>query len=210
MSTPRRALVVVDVQQEYFDGPLEIQYPPRETSLKQIVQVIRTAQELGLPIAYAQHTAPAASPVFGEGSAGWQLHPEIEALVGESKRFTKEFGSVYAGTGLADWLREQGADTITLTGYMTHNCDLASSVESEGLGFTAEILSDATGATHLANEAGHVSAQDLHTTLMTLFNANFAAVATVEQWTSAARSGRALAKNDLVTSAVTGRQKFSS
>ncbi|MDQ0674449.1 nicotinamidase-related amidase [Pseudarthrobacter siccitolerans] len=28
MSTPRRALILIDVQQQYFDGPLEIQYPP--------------------------------------------------------------------------------------------------------------------------------------------------------------------------------------
>ncbi len=210
MSELKRALVVVDVQQEYFDGPLEIQYPPREESLAQIVQVIQAAQAHGLPIAYAQHTTPEGTPVFAEGSAGWQLHPQIEALVGEGKRFTKVNGSVYAGTDLAEWLREKEVNTVTLVGYMTHNCDLASSVESEGLGFTAEILSDASGATHLANEAGHIAAADLHTSLMTLLNANFAAVATAEQWTSAVATSSALPKSDLVTSALAGRQKFSS
>ena len=30
MTAPRRALIVVDVQQEYFDGILQIQYPPRD------------------------------------------------------------------------------------------------------------------------------------------------------------------------------------
>ena len=44
---------------------------------------------------------------------------------------------------------------------MTNNCDLATAVEAEGLGFAAEILSDATGAIHLANEAGKVSAAEL-------------------------------------------------
>jgi nicotinamidase-related amidase len=207
-TTPKRALVVIDVQREYFDGPLEIQYPPREGSLEQILRVIATAQEQGLPIAYAQHTTPAGSPVFADGSDGWQLHPRIAETVGDAKVFRKQFGSVYAGTDLAAWLKEQEVDTVTLTGYMTHNCDLASSVESEGLGFTAEILCDASGATHLANAAGHASAHDIHTTLMTLLNANFAAVATVEQWTSAVAAGTALPKDDLVTSALTGRQKF--
>ncbi|GLY30508.1 isochorismatase family protein [Kineosporia sp. NBRC 101731] len=205
-----RALVVVDVQQEYFDGPLEIQYPPRDEALAQILRAITVAREAGLPVVYVQHTAPAGSPVFAEGSAGWQLHPQIEASAGDSPRISKVNGSVYAGTDLAARLRAEGVDTVTLVGFMTHNCDLASSVESEGLGFAAEILIDASGTTHLANGAGHVAASDLHATLMTVLNANFAAVGTVEQWTSAVASGTALPKDDLVSSALAGRQKFSS
>jgi len=210
MTTAKRALIVIDVQQEYFHGPLEIQYPPRQESLTRILEVIATAQAHGLPIAYAKHTTPAGSPVFAEGSEGWQLHPRIAEVVGDAKVFTKQFGSVYAGTDVATWLRDQEVDTVTLTGFMTHNCDLASSVESEGLGFTAEVLSDASGATHLVNDTGHVPAQELHTTLMTLLNANFAAVATVGQWTSAVASQTPLAKDNLVASALAGRQKFGS
>lgn len=36
----RRALILVDVQQEYFSGPLAIQYPPVEESLANILSVI--------------------------------------------------------------------------------------------------------------------------------------------------------------------------
>ena len=43
MSSQNRALIVVDVQQEYFDGPLEIQYPPRDESLAQIVRAVDAA-----------------------------------------------------------------------------------------------------------------------------------------------------------------------
>ncbi|GAA3638226.1 cysteine hydrolase family protein [Kineosporia mesophila] len=205
-----RALIVVDVQQEYFDGPLEIQYPPRDEALAQILRAITVARSAGLPVVYVQHQAPAGSPVFVEGSAGWQLHPQIEASAAGSKRVSKVNGSVYAGTDLAAWLRAEGVDTVTLVGFMTHNCDLASSVESEGLGFAAEILIDASGTTHLANAAGHVAARDLHATLMTVLNANFAAVGTVDAWTSAVASGTPLPKDDLVSSALAGRQKFSS
>jgi len=203
-----RALVVVDVQQEYFDGPLEIQYPPRDEVLEQIITVIGTAREHGLPVVFVQHTAPAESPVFALESPGWQLHPRIAEVAGDSRVVRKEYGSVYAGTDLADWLRGEGVDTVTLTGFMTHNCDLASAVESEGLGFTAEILADASGTTHLANAAGHVTAGDLHATLMTVLHANFAAVGTVQQWTAAVESGTALPKDNLVASALAGRSKF--
>lgn len=33
MTAPNRALIVIDVQQEYFGGPLEIRYPPHADSL---------------------------------------------------------------------------------------------------------------------------------------------------------------------------------
>ena len=91
---------------------------------------------------------------------------------------------------------------------MTNNCDIATAVEAEGLGLAAEVLSDATGAIHLANEMGKVPAQVLHDVLLVLLHSNFAAVGTTEAWATAVRSGAALPKNDLVTSATRGRAAF--
>jgi nicotinamidase-related amidase len=205
MTAPRRALVVVDVQQEYFDGPLQIQYPPREDSLANIIGAIEVADAHEIPVVVVQHQMPAGAPVFVEGTPGWSLHPRIEAVAGGSRKHVhKQFGSVFAGTDLTTWLRDNNIDTITLVGFMTNNCDLASAVEAEGLGFAAEILSDASGAIHLANEAGKVSAEDLHNTLMVLLQSNFAAVATTSEWTDAATSGAELPKSNLVVSAIEG------
>ena len=84
------------------------------------------------------------------------------------KRVSKDKGSVVAGTDVAQWLAERDVDTITIVGYMTNNCDIATAVGADELGLAAEILSDATGAIHLANEAGQVSAERLHETLLVL------------------------------------------
>ncbi len=116
---------------------------------------------------------------------------------------------MFAGTDVAEWLRAHGVDTITIVGYMTNNCDLATAVEAEGLGFATEILSDATGAIHLANEAGSVSAESLHTTLMVLLQSNFAAVATTGEWSKAVQSYAALPKSNIVESALQGRSAVS-
>ncbi|GAB7189950.1 cysteine hydrolase family protein [Kineococcus sp. NUM-3379] len=208
MTAPHRALVVVDVQQEYFSGPLAIQHPPRETSLANVVTAVATAKANDLPVVLVQHRLPEGAPVFVEGTAGFELHPDLEVVVEPSwKRITKSFGSVFAGTDLAAWLREQGVDTVSIVGFMTNNCDLATAVEAEGLGFEAEVLSDASGAVDLANEAGHVSAEALHTTLMVLLQSNFAAVGTTEQWVEAVRNGSPLPKDDLVRSATRGRDR---
>ncbi|GAA1457614.1 isochorismatase family protein [Williamsia maris] len=206
MSTPKRALIVVDIQQEYFEGPLQIAYPPRDESLANIVSAMDTAVAQDIPVVIVQHQMPDGAPVFVEGTPGWSLHPEIEKrTTPTTKHVHKNFGSVFAGTDVAEWLRARDVDTITIVGFMTNNCDLATAVEAEGLGFAAEILSDASGAINLANEAGHVSAKTLHTTLMVLLQSNFAAVTTTAEWTAAVASAQTIEVNNLVVSAVEGR-----
>lgn len=105
--------------------------------------------------------------------------------------------------------RENDIDTITLVGYMTNNCILSSAAECEARGLVAEVLSDATGAIHIANDAGSVDAKTVHITLMALLNSNFAAVGTTDAWTAALSDGGALPKSDLGTSAVVGAQQNS-
>jgi nicotinamidase-related amidase len=207
MSTPRRALILIDVQQQYFSGPLEIQYPPHQESLPAIAKAIDAATAAGMPVAVIQHTAGEGAPVFAPGTPGFELHPEIERRKTAGwKSLVKQYGSVYAGTDLADWLRQHDVDTVTLAGYMTNNCVLASAVEAEFLGFTTEVLSDATGAINLANDAGFADAKTVHTTLLTLLNSNWAAVADTDTWTNALHTRQALKGSDLGSSAIAGSE----
>jgi nicotinamidase-related amidase len=210
MNDSRRALIVVDVQGEYFDaeGPLAVQYPPREESLAAVLDAVDAAVRSEMLVVTVRHEYPEGAPVFAAGSDGAKLHPEVEQRVaGYSGRaqLTKTFGSVFAGTDLGDLLRSHGVETITLVGYMTNNCILASAAAAEPLGFAVEVLRDATGAIHLSNEAGSASARLVHETLMVLLHSNFAAVATTKEWTAAVDGGLALPKSDLGTSAVRGR-----
>ncbi|RYF98684.1 MAG: isochorismatase family protein [Caulobacteraceae bacterium] len=126
MNAPRRALIVIDVQNEYFDGVLQIQAPSREQSLANITQALEVAASQDVPVVVVQHQTPEGAPVFAEGSHSWSLHPEIEALAQPTwKRVVKHKSSVFAGTDVAAWLADQGVDTISIVGYMTNNCDIA-------------------------------------------------------------------------------------
>lgn len=209
MTPPRRALIVVDVQQEYFDGILRIQAPPREEALADVVRALEIAEGEDMPVVVVQHQLPEGAPVFAIGSPSWSLHPEVERRARPTwKRVTKDKGSVFAGTDVAAWLADQGVDTITIVGYMTNNCVIATAVGAEEQGLAAEVLSDATGAIHLANDAGKISAEQLHETLLVLLHSNFAAVASTEAWAVAVAAGEALPKSDLGTSAMQGQAAF--
>ncbi|MCZ2827595.1 isochorismatase family protein [Modestobacter sp. VKM Ac-2986] len=202
MTSPRRALVVIDVQQQYFSGPLEIEYPPHAESLPRIAAALDAADRAEVPVAVLQHTAGEGAPVFDPTTPEWQLHPEVAQRVQPgSFHAEKQYGTVFAGTGLLDWLRERDVDTLTLVGYMTNNCVLASAAEAETHGLAVEVLSDATGAIGLSNEAGSVDARTVHTTLLALLHSNWAAVTDTAGWTQAVEAGTTLPGSNLVVSA---------
>ncbi|PWJ47729.1 Nicotinamidase-related amidase [Quadrisphaera granulorum] len=205
MTPPRRALVVVDIQQEYVSGPLAIQHPPLADSLPQILRALDAAADARLPVVVVQHDGGEGAPIFDPTQPGFALHPDVEARRSDTwKTVVKEYSSVFPGTDLLPWLREQGVDTITLVGFMSNNCVLASAVEAEALGLAVEVLSDATGAIHLTNDAGSVDAASLHRTLMALLHSNFATVTDTATWAAALAAGQSLPGDDLVASATRG------
>ena len=77
---PKRALIVIDVQNEYFDGALPITDPPTATSLANIGRAMDAATAAHVPVIVVQHAdnAPDAE-MFSEGSHAWELHPDVAA-----------------------------------------------------------------------------------------------------------------------------------
>lgn len=194
-------------QQEYFEGLLPIQHPARDESVARIAEAMDAADRADIPVVVVQHEAPAGFPVFAPDAPTFELHPEIaKRAESAAHRFTKSFASVFAGTDLEEWLRTRAIDTITLVGYMTNNCVIGSAAAAEPLGFTVEVLSDATGAIDIVNPAGAASAQQVHETIMALLNSNWAAVATTGDWADAVEAGSALAGDNLIESAARGRR----
>ncbi|MDN4473831.1 isochorismatase family protein [Demequina zhanjiangensis] len=202
MTAPRRALVIIDAQNEYFTGRLPIQYPPRDESLARILEAAEAADAAGIPVVVVQHDSGASAPVFAPGTDGYELHPALaDRIAPEWKRVVKHHASVLVETGLDAWVAEQGIDTLTLAGYMTNNCVLGTSVDGATRGLRIEVLADATGAIDLRNDAGQADGRQVHETLLALLHSNWAAVASTEAWVSAARAGEPLPKSNLVASA---------
>lgn len=209
MNTTGRAIILIDVQEEYFAGPLAIQYPHKETSEANIYTVLETAKTQQLPVALIRHELPQTAPVFAKDSFGGQNRPGIEDMR-ESSWFisTKQVSSALNDAQLVQWLRDQKVNTLTLIGYMTNNCLLATAAHAELLGFAVEVISDASGAIHLKNSAGEVSAQQVHETLMVLLSSNWAAVGSTASWKQSLSTQNPLASSDLGSSALAGAQVF--
>lgn len=198
-ASPRRALLVIDVQNEYFTGNLQIEHPPTATSISKIGDAMDAATRAGIPVVVVQHDMPEGAPVFAKGSQGWQLHPEV-AKRSASHHINKTMASVFAGTDLAEWLSAHAVDTLTIVGYMTHNCDAATIFHASHAGLKVELLQDATGSLPYENAAGSASAEEIHRVFCTVFHSNFAAVTTTDNWIGAVREGQAIEPDNIYLS----------
>ncbi|WP_394830415.1 cysteine hydrolase [Pendulispora rubella] len=195
----KRALLVIDVQNEYFSDNFPVEYPPTRVTLPHIGQAIDAARAADIPIVVVQHSAPAGSPIFAKGSSGWELHPEV-ARRGHDHLVEKTKASSFSGTDLREWLAARGIDTLTIVGYMTHNCDAATTFDAAHAGLSVEILSDASGSLPYANRAGSATAEEIHRVFTVVFQSNFGAVMSTAEWLESVRQGRAPERDNILMS----------
>ncbi len=201
-----RALIVLDVQNEYEAGGLPIAHPPFGEALGNVVAAIEAAREADIPVVLVRQNAPEGAPIFATGSTGWELHPAVAALVRpEDHVVDKLLPSAFAGTDLDDWLRERGVEALTVVGFMTQNCVESTVRDAVHRGWPVEVLSDATGTVALANSAGSLSARRLHEAVLVVLQSRFAAVTTTAGWIDAVRRGTELERSSLLASARAAR-----
>lgn len=195
-ASPRRALIVIDVQNEYVDGKLRIQWPPVDSALDRIGRAMDAAHAAGVPVVVVQNRTPAGSPLFAHGTRGWELHPVVAARP-HDLLVEKTLPSAFTETGLEDWLRARGIDTISVVGFMTHNCNASTIIDAVHRGFTSEFLGDASGSVPYRNAAGEASAQEIHRVFSVVLHSRFAAVVTTEAWAAAVERGERLERGNI-------------
>jgi nicotinamidase-related amidase len=184
----RRALIVIDVQNEYVTGDLLIEYPDINKSLDNIGKAIDGAHAANIPVIVVQQFAPATSPIFAEGSNGWELHEAVKSRTWQHK-INKKLPSAFAGTDLAGWLKENNIDTLAVTGYMTHNCVDSTIKHAFHSGLTVEYLQDASGTLSYQNKSGYARAEEIHRSFSIVMQARFAAVMDTAEWLEIIRTG---------------------
>ena len=179
----RRALLVIDVQNEYFSGKLPVTHP--DGSLENIARAMDAATENSIPVVVIQHvTTSSDRHIFQRGSPEWELHPEVirrpyDLLI------EKNLPGSFTGTILETWLREKQIDTVVVSGYMTQMCCDTTARQAFHLGFGVEFLSDATGTLAIANEGGSITAEELHRAILVTQGMLFSKVMSTAKWIDA-------------------------
>ncbi|MEM6690831.1 MAG: cysteine hydrolase family protein [Planctomycetota bacterium] len=175
-----RALLVIDVQMEYFEGALPISHPSGH--LSKITETMDVAAESGVPVILVRHhQADPGSPIFRKDSDQWQLHPEVESRPYDLL-IDKTLPGSFTGTNLESWLKEHSIDTVCIAGYMTHMCCDTTARQAFHRGYKVEFLSDATGTLAVENQAGKATAEQLQESTLVAQQMFISEVIDTESW----------------------------
>ncbi len=114
-----RALIVIDIQNEYFKGGALPLWNADETELR-IADEIRRLRDRGDKVVLIKHVSKSTSGLFADGSAGTEIRPMIQSAAGDAPVVIKQVADAFQDTDLLSHL--QDCDEILLCGMMTQNC----------------------------------------------------------------------------------------
>lgn len=177
------ALLVIDVQNEYFTGKLPVTYP--HGNLVKILQAMDAAHAAGLPVIVVQHANRASdAATFRPGTPGFDLHPDVQKRP-RDLLVEKTLPGSFTGTNLGEWLKERKISTVTIAGYMTQMCCDTTARQAFHRGYAVQFLADATGTLSITNSAGSVTAEELHRAILVTQQMRFSQVTTTGEWIEA-------------------------
>ena len=145
MSQPKkRALIVIDLQNDYFaDG----QFPlwEAEETLQRVETAVAKARAQGIPVILVQHIADAAkgiAPFFNAGTVGVELHSRIRAAAPDACVVIKSFADSFLNTTLEQKLAELGSEELLICGMMTQNCVTHTAISKAAEKYAVSVLGD--------------------------------------------------------------------
>lgn len=134
-----RALLVIDIQNDYFTGGALPLWQAEETETR-LVAAIGKARAAGDRIVLVQHVSTAAAGPFVAGSAGAAIRPAILAAAGDAPTVTKHVADAFQDTNLATHL--DGIDELLVAGMMTQNCVVFTALSRAAEGLRVKVVSD--------------------------------------------------------------------
>ncbi|HKV84680.1 MAG TPA: cysteine hydrolase family protein [Ktedonobacterales bacterium] len=156
------ALLVIDAQNEYFAPHGQWVLPEGERALERINALIAVARETDTPVFHILHERlGASSGVFTPGSAGARMYPGLDAAPDEP-RILKHFPGSFTQTPLAEHLRQAGADTLVIAGYMTHLCCDTTARQAKERAYDVLFATDATATRDLKLNGETVPYRTIH------------------------------------------------
>jgi nicotinamidase-related amidase len=154
------ALVVIDIQNEYFPGGA-LALPRAERAAERAAEAIEAARAAGLPVVHIRHEEPDSDEWFTPGSHGAQTNEAVAPADGELV-VVKHYPNSFLQTDLAQRLDALGARRVAFCGMMTSMCVDATVRAAADLGLAAVLVDDACAAPDLEHRGTRVPSDEVH------------------------------------------------
>ncbi len=140
----QRALLVIDLQNDYFPGGAFPLWNTDDT-VARIEAAIAKAQAVGTHVIHIQHIADPSlgiAPFFNAGSVGAEIHPRVLAAAPDAPVVIKAYADSFHHTDLAATLQQLGVSELLLCGMMTQNCVTHTALSKAAEPYAVSILAD--------------------------------------------------------------------
>ncbi len=175
----KTALLVIDVQKGLDDPSLgKRNNPEAEANMARLIGAWREGER---PLIHVKHNSTQPNSPLRPELPGNAIKDEVRPLPGE-KQFSKTVNSAFIGTGLTEYLHEQGIDSLVVVGLTTDHCVSTSVRMAANLGFDVTLVADAT-ATHerVGYDSVLYSAEEIHKINLVSLDGEFCTVRSTEE-----------------------------
>jgi nicotinamidase-related amidase len=174
-----RALIVVDIQNDYFPGGrCELVGP--EAAATAAAGVLDRFRAAGDPVFHVQHLwAGPEAEFFSPGTPGAEIHRSVRPLDGEPV-IQKAHPNSFLETDLEGRLRAAGAEDVVVCGMMTSMCVDATVRAAADLGFGCTVVHDACATLDLEFAGETIPARAVHGAFLAALGAGYAAITSAE------------------------------
>lgn len=170
-------LILIDVQEAFHEPCWGERYGPHaEQNIERLLNYFRSEHQ---PIIHIKHVSQDPSSLFHrEHLQGLIYEAKIDEIIIE-----KEMNSAFIGTTLSTILRSHGWYHLTIAGISLPHCVSTTTRMAQNLGFTVDLIEDATVSFELKDLDGNqLNAQDVHTYNIASLNHEFAYLYSTEDY----------------------------
>ena len=174
VSLSQAVLVLIDIQNEYFDGPLILDGVT--SAAETAAGLLARARAVGTPVIHVRHVGKPGG-AFDPTAPRGAIHDSVTPVDGETV-IEKTLPNAFSGTKLADVLAMHPNRQPLLAGFMTHMCVSATARSALDHGKLATIAIDATATRALPDPMGdEIAAPVVHRAALAALGDRFAVLA---------------------------------
>ena len=177
----KEALIIIDVQNDYFEGgKMELKNPLE--ALENIKRLLVKFRNEKKEIIFIQHIAAREDAgFFLKNTYGTEIHKEITPLISE-KTVVKNYPNSFFNTELDEYLKEKGVDTLVITGMMTHMCVDSTTRAAKDLGYKCLLIKDTCTTRDFIFEGKTVTAENIQNSFMAALGYYYADIMNCEEY----------------------------
>jgi len=181
----KRALVLIDLQNDYFPGgkwPLV----GIESAADNAAKLLAAARAAGDLVVHIRHEFPTAdAPFFVPGSVGAKIHSKVGNLESESVVVKHHINS-FRETDLKEILDRHGIEEVMICGAMSHMCVDAGVRAATDLGYRCVVVHDACATRDQEFSGRIVPAAEVHAAFMAALQFGYAKLVSTQDYLAAA------------------------